>query len=51
MQLSLSVASAAVTIAISSFFHYVLAPAPKREPVAAAPPIWSAEPAVTLPAD
>jgi peptidoglycan/LPS O-acetylase OafA/YrhL len=51
LQLTLSIASAAVTIAISAFFHYLLAPAPER--VAAtrapqttpAPSLWPVEPA------
>lgn len=44
-QLSLAVASAAVTIAISSFFHYLLPPAPKRAPAVTAPALWPARPA------
>ncbi|MBS1805986.1 MAG: acyltransferase [Acidobacteria bacterium] len=54
MQLTLGLASAAVTIAISSFFHYLLAPAKKRAPVpvpSTSLPVWSAEAAATVPAD
>ena len=47
LQLTLSVVSAAVTIAISSWFHYLLEPKPRRAPALASPPIWSADPART----
>jgi len=37
------VVSAGVTIAISSFFHFLLSPAPQRPRAVVAPPLWSAE--------
>ena len=40
LQLTLAVASAAVTIAISSFFHFLLSPAPERTPAVSAPALW-----------
>lgn len=40
-QLLLGTASAAVTIAISSFFHYLLTPSPKPEPALTARPSWA----------
>ena len=43
MQLALGVVSAGVTIAISSFFHFLLSPAPQRPRAVVAPPLWSAE--------
>jgi peptidoglycan/LPS O-acetylase OafA/YrhL len=46
MQLTLGIASAGVTIAISSFFHYLLSPTPRAQ-VATAPAFWSAEQATT----
>lgn len=46
MQLVLGIASAAVTVAISAFFHYLLAPAPDPAPGFATSPLWqSAQPA------
>jgi peptidoglycan/LPS O-acetylase OafA/YrhL len=47
MQLALGAASAAVTIAISSFFHYLLGPSRRPAADIAAPALWSAEPART----
>jgi peptidoglycan/LPS O-acetylase OafA/YrhL len=47
LQLILGAGSAAATVAIASFFHYLLAPAPKRAAVVGSPAIWSAEPART----
>jgi peptidoglycan/LPS O-acetylase OafA/YrhL len=50
MQLILSIASAAVTVAISAFFHYLLATAPERAAKAASPAMWrTAEPANAVP--
>jgi peptidoglycan/LPS O-acetylase OafA/YrhL len=46
MQLTLGFASAAVTVAISSFFHYLLSPTPRAQ-VVTAPAFWSAEHATT----
>lgn len=43
LQLTLSVISAAISIAIASFFHYVLAPKPKRSTVSISPAQWSVE--------
>jgi len=45
LQLTLAVASAAVTVAISAFFHYLLTPTPERAPHATtpAPSLWSVE--------
>jgi hypothetical protein len=46
MQLCLGLASAAVTVAISAFFHYLLAPAPDPVPEFAVSPLWmSSQPA------
>jgi peptidoglycan/LPS O-acetylase OafA/YrhL len=47
MQIALAAASAAITIAISSFFHYLLSPPPSRAPVVTAPAFWSVEHATT----
>lgn len=47
MQLALGAASAAVTIAIASFFHYVLGPSRNRAADVAEPALWAIEPART----
>lgn len=44
LQLTLSIASAAVSIAIASFFHYLLTPTPKRAAIARTPAVWAVEP-------
>jgi peptidoglycan/LPS O-acetylase OafA/YrhL len=40
LQLTLAIASACVSLAISAFFHYLLAPPPKPTPKFAVPPLW-----------
>ena len=47
MQLALGAASAVVTIAIASFFHYVLGPSRKRAADVEEPALWAIEPART----
>lgn len=45
LQLTLSIANAAISIAIASFFHYLLSPSHKRTAVAQLPAAWAVEPA------
>jgi peptidoglycan/LPS O-acetylase OafA/YrhL len=46
MQLALGIASASVAVAISAFFHYLLAPAPQKAREFTPSPVWiSAQPA------
>jgi peptidoglycan/LPS O-acetylase OafA/YrhL len=47
MQLALGAASAAVTVAIASFFHFLLSPGRKGAQVVTAPPLWAVDPAST----
>lgn len=47
LQLTLSIANAAVSIAIASFFHYLLAPSTRPVLVTASPAPWAVGPAST----
>jgi peptidoglycan/LPS O-acetylase OafA/YrhL len=50
-QLTLAVATASVTIAISALFHYLLTPAPKPAAKFAASPLWDSPQSADAPAE